>query len=448
MRKKRAIVLETPHLRELLGASFSVSSSETDPVLIRSEKYCQLGCDLRELTALRQVLEGLVDLSECAVLFVAEVSVTYMDTESADSLVHWASSVGQAEFCLLEQLLPYGPGHPFAQTMLRHFDKLKTPPRSVGQYPTLSQQKERFNSRGWPQVRIWDLWQAWSSEEFAGADERAALDDIEPFDEWEEFMLFARHYFVLHASASVECHTLEVPETWPPKNEEKAVSANLGICFKQTGVGPKRRFGVAAMAKNVLGQRHILNMMGLGANAREDTYDVYSLTTGATTMPDLPATGPSPRMCYTVTDLQSFGTVIIGGRGSPTGALSDCWVMSNDEPHRWRALQRLPVPLYRHAALRLGESSLILVAGGKTGSSQISADYFVFHPEKGWRRCQVCGTVPKPAFGSILCSGTKQETAGRKFHGIISGGIGKDGLVIRECFTWTLDVSTEEVSFW
>lgn len=95
MQKKRAIVLGTPQLRELLGPNLVISEHDTDQILLRSEKYCQLGCDLRKLDALRQCLESFLPLPECSVLFVAEVSITYMDTMSADALIEWASSIGQ-----------------------------------------------------------------------------------------------------------------------------------------------------------------------------------------------------------------------------------------------------------------------------------------------------------------------------------------------------------------
>jgi tRNA wybutosine-synthesizing protein 4 len=97
IKKKRAIVLQTPELRELLGTDFSTSTSDTDPIVLRSEKYCQLGCDLRQLDLLRKTFESFLDLSNCNVLFVAEVSVTYMDTVSADKLIEWASSIGNGE---------------------------------------------------------------------------------------------------------------------------------------------------------------------------------------------------------------------------------------------------------------------------------------------------------------------------------------------------------------
>lgn len=95
MRKKRAIVLGTQQLRELLGNDPYISEKDTDPLLLRSDKYCQVGCDLRELESLRRCLESFLPLSKCSVLFVAEVSVTYMDTVSADALIQWASTIGQ-----------------------------------------------------------------------------------------------------------------------------------------------------------------------------------------------------------------------------------------------------------------------------------------------------------------------------------------------------------------
>lgn len=98
MKKKRAIVLQTPELRNLLGNDFTLGDEDKDDLLLRSNKYCQLGCDLRQLDKLRMTLESIINLPECAILFVAEVSITYMDTQSADSLIQWGSTVGRGLF--------------------------------------------------------------------------------------------------------------------------------------------------------------------------------------------------------------------------------------------------------------------------------------------------------------------------------------------------------------
>lgn len=111
MHKKRAVVLQTPELRKLLGDDYTLSDKGKDGLLLRSTKYCQLGCDLRQLDRLRALLESVVSLSECAVLFVAEVSITYMDTQYADSLIEWGSTVGRGmSWCpQLQQFVPAPP---------------------------------------------------------------------------------------------------------------------------------------------------------------------------------------------------------------------------------------------------------------------------------------------------------------------------------------------------
>lgn len=95
MQKKRAIVLQTPELRSLLGDDFTLGDDDKDGLLLRSNKYCQLGCDLRQLDRLRNFLASVINLPECSILFVAEVSITYMDTQSTDSLIQWGSAVGR-----------------------------------------------------------------------------------------------------------------------------------------------------------------------------------------------------------------------------------------------------------------------------------------------------------------------------------------------------------------
>jgi hypothetical protein len=88
-----------------------------------------------------------------------------------------------AQFCLLEQILPDGEDHPFAQTMMAHFAKLRTPLGAIRSYPTKSAQKRRFESLGWKNVNIHNLWELWNSSDFLSMKERSLLDSIETFDE-------------------------------------------------------------------------------------------------------------------------------------------------------------------------------------------------------------------------------------------------------------------------
>ncbi|KAM0328356.1 hypothetical protein ACHAPQ_007149 [Fusarium lateritium] len=438
MRKKREIVLGTPQLRELLGDDSFISEKDTDHLLLRSDKYCQIGCDLRELESLRNCLESFLSLSECSVLFVAEVSITYMDTASADALIQWASSIGQAEFCLLEQILPHGPEHPFASTMLKHFNKLNTSLKSVDQYPTVESQRSRFEERGWKSVDVWDLWEAWNSEVFLNSSERAALDDIEPFDEWEEFVLFARHYIVLHASAYHRGNK-GAGQRGQASSPHKHVKA--GMTATGSLGAPKRRFGAPMKVSGPEGGQYLLHTLGMGTNARLDSCDVYCLQESSSRF-EMPPAGPSARLCHTIIDLGHADVLLVGGRASPSKAFSDCWIFKQDSGS-WEKTFDLPVPLFRHSALRLPGSSLALVLGGKTGPSTLSPDYFVFHPVKGWLKCAVSGIVPNSTFGAFAIASSDVQNKG-EFQGLLAGGIRHSGRINDQAYLWTVDVTPPE----
>ena len=83
------MVVETEPLRRLLsGVELPASHSN---VVLRSDQYLALGCDLIELEELERILADEVDIKNCLVLFAAEVSVTYMEVEAADALIKWAA---------------------------------------------------------------------------------------------------------------------------------------------------------------------------------------------------------------------------------------------------------------------------------------------------------------------------------------------------------------------
>lgn len=81
---KRNIVKQTVELQEPLT---SLEFPEHPRILLRSDQYCQIACDLRQLSAIGEDLARLVDTTNSEFLFVAEVSITYMELASADALI-------------------------------------------------------------------------------------------------------------------------------------------------------------------------------------------------------------------------------------------------------------------------------------------------------------------------------------------------------------------------
>ncbi|KAJ4307068.1 tRNA methyltransferase ppm2 [Collariella sp. IMI 366227] len=324
--RKRQTVLGTPELLGMLTGVKEAGKGLVKPVVFESDKYVQIGCDLRDLKTLQQGLAAAVgDFAECEFIFVAEVSITYMETEGADGVIQWASTVGDAEFVLLEQILPDGEDHPFASTMLRHFEKLNTQLKSVRTYPTVTDQHTRFSARGWDAVKVWTLWETWADETFLSASERQQLDEIEQFDEWEEFALFGSHYCVVHARVGRNATAIPSPSVPAGSGVPvQPVALQFDPC---SGVRGQRRFAAGMQLSEDGKQPLILNALGLGTKCRLQSCDVFSseASDGESSL-TFKEGGPTTRMCHTLTDLGKKCVLLAGGRESPSRPFNDCWL--------------------------------------------------------------------------------------------------------------------------
>ena len=87
--KKVSIVKSTPHIRDVLGL-LDDESYEND-VHLRSANYHAVGCDLSDATRLDSFVSARIDISQCVLLCIAEVSMTYMKVEAADALIERAA---------------------------------------------------------------------------------------------------------------------------------------------------------------------------------------------------------------------------------------------------------------------------------------------------------------------------------------------------------------------
>jgi len=329
--------------------------------------------------------------------------------------------------------------------MLSHFQKLNTALKSVTTYPTITDQYTRFLNRSWPSVRIWTLWQAWADETFLSADERRRLDEIEPFDEWEEFALFGSHYCIVHARSKVEGTATPSPPLAVPRTDGipvKEASLQFDSCPGQKG---QRRFAAAMQLSSdrPKDKPMLLNVLGLGTKTRLQSCDLFSYGVkpgNETTFAFRGGIGPAARMCHSLTDLGSVGVLLAGGRGSPSNPVKDCWLFDKSL-RAWKRTHDLPVPLYRHSVVALGESGMALLVGGR-GEKDLFEGALVYHPEVGWVDCEVAGNRPEAVYGAVLaCVGASRAGC---FTGIYVGGI-KDSLVFDQLLRWELDVSDVKV---
>lgn len=344
------------------------------------------------------------------------------------------------EFCLLEQILPDGPDHPFAKTMLQHFNNLKAAPKSVFVYPTLQAQRDRFSRLGWAHAEAKSLWQIWSGNVYLSAEDRRKLNSIEPFDEWEEFAIYAGHYCVVSARSSSASPTgiptlaIGQPLTKDKTNEYKT------IYHTYTGSRGQRRFGAPLKVQNTRGESCLCNIFGLGIKTRLRSQDIYGSHFVLENV-EISADGPFSRMCHTAAELGQY-SLICGGRASPSAALKDSWLLKCDDD-AWSRTGDLPTPLYRHAMTRLGNShSMALVIGGKTDSYSVFPGCLVYQPGTDWVECVVKGTAYTPVFGAVLLSFPQAESEPGKlnFNGVLLGGMLEDGTVADQSLYWTVNI--------
>jgi tRNA wybutosine-synthesizing protein 4 len=87
--RKSRIVERERACKEAMGSKWHVSR-RLGRAELESDWYRMVGCDLGDLQSLDDALAEILLASE-SVLFIAEVSITYMPCQKADALVQWAA---------------------------------------------------------------------------------------------------------------------------------------------------------------------------------------------------------------------------------------------------------------------------------------------------------------------------------------------------------------------
>lgn len=332
--------------------------------------------------------------------------------------------------------------------MIQHFNKLETPLQSVKLYPGLADQECRFRDAGWSSATARSLWDLWSDASFISSTQRTALNSVEPFDEWEEFALFASHYCLLVATQTSEpwSTSCEQPPTYlMPRTDTihalwSAQSTDEWTSMREhaeplSKTDGQRRFGaVLPISQDILGHHG-----GMGGQRRLDSVELYRSDTAVRTKANLPPLTIEARMCHTITILDGDCCLLVGGRTSPDRALSDCWQYSEAT---WNRIEDAPIPLYRHCASTVSVGTTgqgILIYGGKSTGGTVKNDWYLWRTSKGWAKVSVSGAQIKPRFGAVMVSNDTQQ-------GFLLGGMAEDGVVLSEIWTWSLrDFETDPI---
>lgn len=283
--------------------------------------------------------------------------------------------------------------------MIQHFDNLHTPLKSIKRYPQLPDQERRFTDAGWRSAVARNLWEIWSDSTFLSAEQRLSLNAIEPFDEWEEFGLFASHYFLLEASSDSRFERSTPEHVLPASGrQEQEITRILIESENSEKFLTHRKFGTMfELGPGVVGSHG-----GLGDRSRLSSTTAFTYGYKSSQEQLLPPLEIESRMCHTITNLGACKSLLVGGRASPDRGMSDCWL---SREHTWQRIEDLPTPLYRHSATAVArdqKEDSVLIFGGKTNGSHASDAWLLWHESTGWVRPDMTSISPGPRFGTAM----------------------------------------------
>lgn len=315
--------------------------------VINTSNYKLIGCDLKDVDRYEEILG---QLPPGLTIFIAEVSLAYMHFSDANKIIEISSKVPNSHMVVLEQILPGGKEETFGAKMLAHFSKLRSSLKCVEQYPQKQDQINRFK-QFFPEVEVRDLFECWI--DLVDEEVKRAVDLVESFDEWEEFIMFCQHYVIVHATNSGK-ELFAPPFSEFPSRNVVEHETKYTETLNQIKFAAGCRIGTDYYVHGGMGQTRSANMYKNGEEI-ECFGDV-----------------PGARMCHEMVAINSTELLMFGGRTRPGEGMKDV-VRFDINTNKWTQLAPLPYGVYRHQVVRLNDNE-VMVIGGEKNAEKASDD--------------------------------------------------------------------------
>lgn len=384
-----------------------------EPLYLSSSKYRLLGVDVRELSQMEKALESSNFEWTAPTLVLSEVVLTYMQTKWSNSVISWtADHLPQSLFVIYEQI---HPSDPFGQIMQDHFRKLNSTLYAVQQYPDVEAQTRRFLDNGWEQCVCLDMNSFYFG--LVPEAEKLKIENLEPFDEYEEWHQKCSHYFILTASqGSLTAQAILSDST---------LTIN-SLSFSPIGL-PVRTIPASAeglgMGSVSLWPNVVLLTGGSSKGGREAQIGLLLKDKNSWKFIKVSTYGDiGVRLYHTVTAIPGKAAIVLGGRTSPLNSVRSICKLTMDP---WCApdLERKdsvifkveevaaggkpPKPRFRHTTTLLShkDKDYLFLFGGKNGSQEVFEDgSFLDLSQNLWTEMAIDGPAPEARFSHSACS--------------------------------------------
>lgn len=378
---------------DILCQSLVDYDAAKDPAdTIHSRYYHLVPCDLRDTRTLSQELEKIEGFDYTVpTLVLSECVITYIPTTDADTIIKWSSDrFTDSLFVLYEQI---NPDDAFARQMLKHFKKLDAAIHAIHSYPRLEDQIQRLLKLGYDTSVAYDMNDLWYR--IIDNEERRRIKEIEWFDEYEEWNVKCRHYFV-----SIGCRKTKMDLMsqlgMPPKLE-------CDINIEES----KYRFLVKAMGEPSGFQ---IKRWGHTATRVENALLVF----GGYGLPFAPSTDSKPQKFGRFNDL-----LIIHNFFDQDPCRYEFDIIPGDP-------KSPPARMY-HTSIAHG--SQLFIFGGRNGPSKVFGDCWTFDLRNSCWTEKRCDFSPQPRFRHAAFLLHDVKLPNYDYFGdvwVISGGVGID----------------------
>lgn len=180
------------------GVAAAAAAVGRDGLVLSSQAgYRLVACDLNDTA---QLNKRVVSASTGVVrgrptLIISECVTAYLAHTKADAIFRWAAESFDDVACIVYE--PVVPHDAFGHQMVGHFERNTTPLLTIAAYPTLDSEVARFSALGWRDTQANTLRTA--LRDACPAGEVSRVQQLEPFDEWEEYEFKCNHYAVITA---------------------------------------------------------------------------------------------------------------------------------------------------------------------------------------------------------------------------------------------------------